>query len=189
MMGAVLLVTLALIYFLPIPVILLRLALWAPILYDLWYLYQTVQDPTCAYMYLLIIYAMVGTEIMLVYYSSSHLKRWGTMIVLIVTLSDILQYVCGKYFGRTLTGGPSPKKTWEGYFGVVLATGCFWYWVPIQESLFWCLCGVFGDIFESWCKRRLFVKDSSDLLGAHGGWLDRLDGIFMAMIISQLYLG
>ncbi len=186
-MGILLLALLSLIYFLQIPANLLRLVLWAPIFYDVYYL---LERPTqFGYVMVLVFYAYFGTEIMINYYQEPATKSRGLLIILVVTVSDILQYFCGKYFGHSKTGGPSPNKTWEGYAGVLLTIACFWYWVPARLSLFWCLSGAFGDIFESWCKRRLHVKDSSNLLGAHGGWFDRLDGIFMAMIISQLYLG
>ncbi len=187
--GIVLLILMSFIYYLPIPIIILRLALWIPIFYDLMYILSCSRSQHSLHLVILMLYAALGTEVMLIYYPNPILKHQGTIIILIVTLSDILQYVCGKYFGTTQTGGPSPKKTWEGYSGVLITCLCFWYWVPLRQCLIWALCGVAGDLFESWCKRNLGIKDSSDLLGEHGGWLDRLDGIFMALIISRVYLG
>ncbi len=190
-MAATLLVLMSFIYFLPIPIFILRVALWSPIFYDLTYICSWCRSSDRlhnVYLLILVLYAGLGTEIMLAYYPDPALRLYEAQIILIVSLSDVLQYLCGKYFGRTRTGGPSPNKTWEGYLGVLLTGLLCWYWFPLQQCLFWCFCGVVGDLFESWCKRGLDVKDSSDLLGEHGGWLDRLDGIFMALIISRVYL-
>ena len=45
-----------------------------------------------------------------------------------------------------------------------------------------------GDIFFSYIKRSLNIKDFSPLLGSHGGVLDRLDSIFLVSIIFQINL-
>tara|TARA_A100001015_G_C14458970_1_gene507164 strand:+ start:371 stop:547 length:177 start_codon:yes stop_codon:yes gene_type:complete len=45
-----------------------------------------------------------------------------------------------------------------------------------------------GDVFFSFIKRYLNIKDFSILLGSHGGILDRLDSMFFAAIIFQIYL-
>ena len=45
-----------------------------------------------------------------------------------------------------------------------------------------------GDIFFSYMKRFLYIKDFSKLLGEHGGILDRLDSMFFVATILQIYL-
>ena len=78
----------------------------------------------------------------------------------------------------------SPKKTWSGTVaGWVLAglfglyfmqvTGVSWS-VPV--AILVAFGAQMGDIAESWVKRRLGVKDSSQLIPGHGGFLDRFDG-------------
>jgi phosphatidate cytidylyltransferase len=107
----------------------------------------------------------------------------------IVTLSDVLQYVFGKNGERYIGFGPSPHKTWEGYAGGVIAVmiGGWWYQSYLW-AMFITILGILGDLYISSIKRRLRIKDTSSLLGSHGGWLDRTDGIKMAIIgegISQ----
>ena len=41
-----------------------------------------------------------------------------------------------------------------------------------------------GDLFESFIKRDLAVKDTGRLFGAHGGVLDRLDAAFFTVVVA-----
>jgi phosphatidate cytidylyltransferase len=89
----------------------------------------------------------------------------------------------------------SPKKTLEGFIGGLLAAtfvGTFFsifFGLPINifQWLFVNFLAVFGDLFESFIKRSFGVKDSSNLLGSHGGFLDRFDAlIFAALALSTV---
>ena len=50
------------------------------------------------------------------------------------------------------------------------------------------LSGQFGDIAESWLKRRVGVKDSSDLIPGHGGVMDRFDAMAGALLMALVLL-
>jgi phosphatidate cytidylyltransferase len=107
----------------------------------------------------------------------------------------------GAYFaGRTL-GGPklwprvSPKKTWSGALGgllaaVVLGTGLvalFGAPHPVRLAVTAALLSVAsqaGDLYESSLKRRFGVKDSGTIIPGHGGVLDRVDGLVAALVVA-----
>lgn len=124
----------------------------------------------------------------------------GTATILwllaVVVASDVLGY----FAGRTL-GGPkfwpaiSPKKTWSGTVagwigaavvgtGFVLAGWASWGLVLLSVAI--ALAGQFGDIAESWIKRRTGVKDSSSLIPGHGGVMDRFDALVGAIVAVML---
>ena len=99
-------------------------------------------------------------------------------------------YFTGKRFGRTLLSSRvSPKKTWEGFAGGVVASvlcsGCLSLLFGFSLHallLLGFLCGIagqFGDLGESVLKREANVKDTSNLIPGHGGLLDRFDSILI----------
>ena len=113
-----------------------------------------------------------------------------TLFMLVtVWVSDTGAYFSGRFFGRhKLNPEVSPKKTWEGAVGgTLLAVGA----AALMQHLFlstafsWqkALClglliavvGQVSDLAESVLKRSAGVKDSSNLLPGHGGFLDRFD--------------
>jgi phosphatidate cytidylyltransferase len=111
--------------------------------------------------------------------------------VIIVQMSDVLQYVCGKTMGRhKIAPHVSPNKTWEGFAGgVLLATGLgagLWWatpFTPLQAALLAfmiCLMGFAGGLVMSAIKRDRGVKDFGNLIQGHGGILDRIDSICFA---------
>lgn len=112
-------------------------------------------------------------------------------LILIVQLSDVLQYVWGKAIGRhKITPRLSPNKTVEGFFGgVVSATliGAAMFWItpftPWQAGLMALgisLMGFLGGLVMSAIKRDRGVKDWGDTIAGHGGFLDRLDSLVFA---------
>lgn len=128
-------------------------------------------------------------------------KRFLFYMVHCSQLADVGGLVFGKFLGRTpFMQRISPKKTMEGLFGCiffsVLTSVVFYYcgttWAPDNiwavklplidyltlgfiNGLLACL----GDLIESFLKRCANVKDSSNLLGAHGGFFDRLDSMLL----------
>lgn len=127
----------------------------------------------------------------------------------IVWVADIGAYFAGKAFGRNkLAPTISPGKSWEGaiggWFAVVLISTivCFfpalhdtvqyqlqarWGWIAFIFVLtILSAASVCGDLFESMLKRRIAVKDSSNLLPGHGGVLDRIDALIPVLPIIAL---
>lgn len=112
------------------------------------------------------------------------------LLFLAVFTFDIASYFCGKAFGKhKLAPAISPGKTWEGFIGgtfLTLAIVLILLWTqnkplaPLWTILLvLCICTIalVGDLFESWLKRRVGLKDSGNLLPGHGGFLDRFDGV------------
>ena len=112
-------------------------------------------------------------------------------LVFVVELSDVLQYVFGKLFGKhSISPNLSPSKTVEGFIGGILSASligaCLWWVTPfsfIQAgliSLMITLLGFLGGLVMSAIKRDRGVKDWGKLISGHGGVLDRLDSICFA---------
>jgi phosphatidate cytidylyltransferase len=111
-----------------------------------------------------------------------------------VFLGDTGAYFGGRMFGRRpLAPSISPNKTVEGLvigmacavLGVWIA-GRYQEWLPGTHALVLgvgvALVAPVGDLFESFVKREAAAKDSGGLFGAHGGALDRLDGVLFAAV-------
>ena len=119
-------------------------------------------------------------------------------LVIVVQLSDVLQYVWGKLFGRTkIAPKLSPSKTVEGFVGGVASAtliGAALWWItpftPFQAgllALIITLMGFFGGLVMSAIKRDRGIKDWGHLIAGHGGFLDRLDSVvFSAPIFFHL---
>jgi len=111
----------------------------------------------------------------------------------VIFLGDSGAYFIGKPFGRKkMTPVASPNKTWEGsaggilfaLAGAVLARTLLLPAVPLWKAA---LTGVVvhaaaqvSDPLESLFKRAVGVKDSSNVLPGHGGFLDRIDSLILA---------
>ena len=112
-------------------------------------------------------------------------------LITIVQLSDVLQYVFGKLFGRhKVAPRVSPAKTWEGLLGGGLsatAIGAALWWItpfsPLQAAamaLAIVVAGFCGGLVLSAIKRSLGAKDWGTMIEGHGGALDRMDSVSFA---------
>jgi phosphatidate cytidylyltransferase len=109
-------------------------------------------------------------------------------------LGDTGAYVGGRLFGRRpLAPILSPKKTVEGLFCGMLAAlvavilaGFYQTWLTTGDALLLgavvAVLAPVGDLFESALKRDASVKDAGHAFGAHGGALDRLDGVIFTIV-------
>ncbi|AOW21874.1 phosphatidate cytidylyltransferase [Urechidicola croceus] len=121
-------------------------------------------------------------------------------VFILIWCNDTFAYLVGKNFGKIkLLERISPNKTVEGFFGGMIA--CFtasyfmaqyftdlsltqWIVIAGLVSVF----GVLGDLIESMFKRQAGIKDSSNLIPGHGGFLDRFDSVIFAAPFIFIYL-
>jgi phosphatidate cytidylyltransferase len=124
----------------------------------------------------------------------------------VVWATDIAAYFTGRTFGGPkLCPAISPKKTWSGFIGGVVAatlSGVLVAWVgrkyglvlPLSllgialVSIVASVASQIGDLGESALKRYCHVKDSSHLIPGHGGVMDRLDGFWAVCLIVAAVL-
>lgn len=121
-------------------------------------------------------------------------------LMLMVWTNDTAAYLLGKRFGSTpLMEKISPKKTWEGTIGGGVFTLIVGYslsrlfdnislvdWMVL--ALIVIIFGSYGDLIESMLKRSYGIKDSSNLLPGHGGFLDRFDAFIYMLPFAATYL-
>jgi phosphatidate cytidylyltransferase len=127
----------------------------------------------------------------------------GPMAVLFLLLA-VWATDTGAYFAGRLIGGPklmvriSPNKTWSGLAGGMGAGGvvgaAFAMARPDLSLGYMLLAGALlgavaqgGDLLESALKREYGVKDASTLIPGHGGFMDRIDGLIAAVVVSAIY--
>ncbi len=121
------------------------------------------------------------------------------MFVLVITwIGDTAAYFVGRAIGKhPLAPLLSPKKSWEGsiasILGALLVAVVFsrWLIVPLPHLLAMAVvgnvAGQSGDLLESAYKRSAGVKDSGSLLPGHGGVLDRIDALILAIPVVWYY--
>lgn len=134
-------------------------------------------------------------------------EEYSAWIVLfsmaMIWVMDSGAYFAGRRFGRhKLAVYVSPGKTWEGVLGGTLLVGLvsalIWFvWGPSLYSpglvvlvLITCLIAalsVYGDLFESLLKRQVNIKDSGKILPGHGGVLDRIDSLLVALPLFWVF--
>ena len=127
------------------------------------------------------------------------LKIYILYSVLVAIFSDVGGLIIGKTFkGKKLTK-ISPNKTISGSVGsfffslllIPLFMGqltSFNFLILILITLLISLISQLGDLFISFLKRKAKVKNTSDILPGHGGFLDRVDGIIFAIPLGIMLL-
>ena len=140
-----------------------------------------------------LIYLCLLSFLIVLIFSNENIHKFFAIYSLLVAItSDIGGMVFGKFFkGKKLTK-ISPKKTISGSIGafvfsillIFIFNKNFENYV-FMKVLFFTVTVSFisqiGDLFISFLKRKANVKDTSDILPGHGGFLDRIDGIIFAL--------
>ena len=152
-----------------------------------------------------LLYLIIFSFLIFFSVSQDNLKLIILFLFSICICSDIGGLLFGKYFkGKKLTK-ISPNKTISGSIGSFVLSLIL---VPIFNSylkyqsinlydlilialIVSFLCQI-GDLFISFLKRRAKIKDTGNILPGHGGFLDRIDGMLIAipfgMIISKIFI-
>ncbi len=128
-------------------------------------------------------------------------RSWVFLGILATFATDTGAYAVGRAIGRhKLAPSISPGKTREGAVGGWVAGAAAVFALnalletdvsaaeAVPLALLLPVAAQAGDLFESWMKRRMGVKDSSQLLPGHGGLLDRLDSILFVMPVVYVFL-
>lgn len=142
--------------------------------------------------------AIFGLGLLFLRDSPDHGLEAIAILVVVVAATDIGAFAAGRAIGGPkLWPAVSPKKTWAGAAGGLaagvlagmataalfdLAIGAALLGVIVVLSL----SSQFGDLFESWVKRRFGAKDSGTLVPGHGGLMDRVDGLVFASAVAVL---
>lgn len=122
------------------------------------------------------------------------------VLISCVVVSDVGAYAVGSQLGRhKMAPLISPSKTWEGLMGSVVLSGIAGtlmgtfllntsWWVGLVLGVVLSLGGTLGDLVESLIKRDAGIKDMSNFLPGHGGVMDRLDSMLVAVPLGWLVL-
>ena len=142
------------------------------------------------------LYVAFLTALCLVLLSKEGGEWWVLAFIIVTVAVDTGAYVAGITLGKhPMAPRISPKKTWEGFGGAVLAAviagvlvGLFMlgleWWMGVVFGILVLLTATIGDLGESMIKRDLGIKDMSSWLPGHGGVLDRLDSILLSVVAA-----
>jgi phosphatidate cytidylyltransferase len=119
-------------------------------------------------------------------------------VLVLIWASDTVAYFVGRAIGKhPFAPNLSPKKTWEGsiagFASCILVAFAFVRFLTVPFTLLvgaaavGNIAGQAGDLLESAYKRSAGVKDSGALLPGHGGMLDRIDALILAVPVVWYY--
>jgi phosphatidate cytidylyltransferase len=118
--------------------------------------------------------------------------------LVIVWAGDVMAYLIGSTWGKHhMLPRISPNKTWEGYAAQVVSgtlAGLLMFGLGALGWVHGAILGLLvslltpiGDLGISMIKRQAGVKDSGHLIPGHGGMLDRIDTVLVAVVLAYYY--
>lgn len=137
----------------------------------------------------------------------ANFKEYASLMLLLlicIEFNDVFAYICGKLLGKKqLCPKISPKKTVAGFIGALFITTTLFYILgslvfmdsPLGSSIHLIIMGFLtsllgqcGDLLFSGIKRHFSIKDFSQSLPGHGGFLDRFDSLILVSPIMFHYV-
>lgn len=130
----------------------------------------------------------------------------GLLLIFVVSaLSDTFAYLIGMTYGKIRKGNVkklcpklSPKKTVAGAIGALIGGiigGVAIALIFMQNIFVFAVVGLvgsiftqIGDLFESYIKRRVGIKDMGKIMPGHGGVMDRIDGMVFVGVLGFIYI-
>lgn len=156
-------------------------------------------DPKGPLFWLMLPFYPVLSFLLMLWMNHSCYRPLLLVLFILVSAHDTGSYLVGNLIGKhKIASLISPGKTWEGFFGgYFFAFVGLWFalwelgdkkpiWFMLGFTLIICFTSLLGDLFESWLKRRVNLKDSGNILPGHGGFLDRFDGILCTVFFFYI---
>ena len=180
----------------------LIISLFIPFIYQLFITKISIASSKIGHFFLAIAYIALPFSFMtsIPFIDGQYHPETIISIFALIWANDTFAYLVGTAVGRTkLYEKISPNKTVEGAIGGLIATLIAAYLLSqhfaILTRVSWLIIaaivvvfGLLGDLIESKFKREAKVKDSSNFIPGHGGFLDRLDSIIFAAPFVYVYL-
>ncbi len=132
---------------------------------------------------------------------------WTIIFMMCIWASDSVAYLFGKTIGgKKMSPTISPNKTWSGYAGALVGPAAFLLlaihvvtpdflieqtpegYVTLLAGLCFGVAGQSGDLMVSAMKRKAGLKDTGNIIPGHGGILDRIDALLLALPVFLAYI-
>jgi len=112
-------------------------------------------------------------------------------IIFIAFFNDTVAFIFGKIIkGPLIIPSVSPKKTWSGTLVSFVLSSIliiFFFDLYFIKAALISISLFFGDLYFSYIKRSINIKDFSNILKGHGGILDRIDSLFICISLFYFF--
>ena len=149
-----------------------------------------------------IIYVSMPLSLLVFIFQADKGLLWIIWLFVVVFLNDTCAFYTGTFFGKKkIAPVISPNKTIEGSLGGIAGSvlsgfilslfffnDFYFSLLLLPCSFLLAIAGQAGDLFESAIKRASGIKDSGIILPGHGGILDRIDGLLVAIPVFYAYM-